>query len=237
MLLTNVGPLVCVPVPSLRKALPWAVDGAAAPAVAVSAVPSLVAVLLGRRRAALSLLALPAGVTAFFRDPDRTPDHRQADPDLVLAPADGKVMYAGPGQVGVAPEGQWQQVSIFLSVLDVHINRSPYRGRVEEVSYRPGKWLAAYRFESATENERSEITLREVVDGEERRVVFRQIVGLLARRVVTRVVPGDVLASGQRIGLMKFGSRMDVFVPPEVTLVAAEGDRTVAGETVIARWP
>ncbi len=217
------------------------VDLAALPAVAVSAVPAVVAALMGRRRVARgltwSLLALPLGVTAFFRDPDRTPDHRQVDRDLVLAPADGKVMYVGPGQVGVAPPGSWQQVSIFLSLFDVHINRTPYSGRVEEVTYRPGKWHAAYRFESATENERSEISLVDDVDGDERRIVFRQIVGLVARRVVTRVVRGDVLRSGQRIGLMKFGSRMDVFVPPEVELVAVAGDRTVAGESVIARWP
>ena len=122
-------------------------------------------------------------------------------------------MYAGPGQDGVAPPGDWQQVSIFLSLFDVHINRTPYGGTVEDVSYRPGRWHAAYRFESATENERSEITLSDDVDGEERRVVFRQIVGLVARRVVTRVQKGDVLRTGQRIGLMKFGSRMDVFVP------------------------
>ena len=214
-----------------------AVDRAAAPAVAVSAVPALVAALTGRRRTAFVLASLPLGVTAFFRDPDRTPDHRQVDPDLVVAPADGLVMYAGPGQVGVAPAGQWQQVSIFLSLFDVHINRTPYSGLVEQVAYRPGKWHAAYRFESATENERSEITLSETVDGEERRVVFRQIVGLVARRVVTRVRPGDVLHTGQRMGLMKFGSRMDVFVPAHVELVASEGDRAVAGETVIARWP
>jgi phosphatidylserine decarboxylase len=213
------------------------IDRAAAPAIAVGAVPALVAAVMGHRRTAAALTMLPVGVAAFFRDPDRTPDHRQVDPDLVLAPADGKVMYVGPAQVGVAPPGHWQQVSIFLSLFDVHINRTPYSGRVEEVTYRPGKWHAAYRFESATENERSEITLSDTVDGEERRLIFRQIVGLVARRVVTRVQPGDVLTSGQRIGLMKFGSRMDVFVPIDVDLVAVEGDRTVAGETVIARWP
>jgi phosphatidylserine decarboxylase len=205
--------------------------------MAVSALPAVVAALSGRRRTAAALASIPLGVAAFFRDPDRTPDHRQVHPDDVLAPADGLVMYAGPGQVGVAPAGQWQQVSVFLSLFDVHINRTPYSGRVEEVTYRPGKWRAAYRFESATENERSEITLIETVGGEERRVVFRQIVGLVARRVVTRVQPGDVLRTGQRIGLMKFGSRMDVFVPLHVDLVAAKGDRAVAGETVIARWP
>lgn len=213
-----------------------AVDRAAGPAVAVSALPAALAAATGHRRSALSLLALPVGVTAFFRDPDRTPDHRQVDPDLVLAPADGRVMYAGKAQDEVAPPGDWQQVSIFLSLFDVHINRTPYSGTVEEVTYRPGKWHAAYRFESATENERSEITLVDRVGGEERRLVFRQIVGLVARRVVTRVRAGDVLRSGQRIGLMKFGSRMDVFVPLHVDLVAEVGDRTVAGETVIARW-
>ena len=219
--------------PSSRRA----VDRAAGPFVAASAVPAVLAALTGRPRSALSLLALPAGVAAFFRDPDRTPDHRQVSSDLVLAPADGRVMYAGPGQDGVAPAGEWQQVSIFLSLFDVHINRTPYAGTVEDVTYRPGRWHAAYRFESATENERSEITVCDTVEGEVRRVVFRQIVGLVARRVVTRVQEGDVLRAGQRVGLMKFGSRMDVFVPPRVDLVASVGDRTVAGESVLARWP
>jgi phosphatidylserine decarboxylase len=209
-------------------------DRAAGPAAAVSAVPAVVASLLGRRRSALALLALPVGVAAFFRDPDRTPDHRQVDTDQVLAPADGRVMHAGPAQPEVAPLGEWQQVSIFLSLFDVHVNRTPYGGLVEDVSYRPGKWHAAYRFESATENERSEITV--VDDATGRTVVFRQIVGLVARRVVTRVQKGDVLRTGQRIGLMKFGSRMDVFVPYDVELAVRAGDRAVAGETVLGRW-
>ena len=213
------------------------IDRAAVPATAVSALPAVVAVLAGRPRLAAALASLPAGVIAFFRDPSRAPDRAPVAADVVVAPADGKVMYVGPGQAGVAPEGEWQQVSIFLSLFDVHINRTPYGGRVEDVTYRPGKWHAAYRFESATENERSEITICDTVDGEERRVVFRQIVGLVARRVVTRVQRGDVLRTGERIGLMKFGSRMDVFVPPHVELVAAAGDRTVAGESVLARWP
>ncbi len=213
------------------------VDRAALSAVALSALPAALAAVTGRRRAAAALATLPLGVTAFFRDPGRTPDREALDPDLVVAPADGKVMYAGPAQVGVAPAGHWQQVSIFLSLFDVHINRTPYGGVVEEVTYRPGKWHAAYRFESATENERSEIAVSQTVDGEARRVVFRQIVGLVARRVVTRVQPGDEILTGQRIGLMKFGSRMDIFVPPHVELVAREGDRTVGGDTVIARWP
>jgi phosphatidylserine decarboxylase len=169
----------------------------------------------------------------FFRDPDRRCDAEPPDADDVLSPADGVVMVAGEPQPGVPPAGDWQQVSVFLSVVDVHVNRSPYRGEVVETSYRKGSFLAAYRKESAHRNERSEIRLR---DGD-RTVVFRQIVGVLARRIVTRVQKGDTLATGQRMGLMKFGSRMDVFVPPECTITVRTGQRVRGGETVIARWP
>jgi phosphatidylserine decarboxylase len=217
--------------------MPTTIDREAWPAAAAGAVPSLVAAALGRRRAALLLLTLPAGIVAFFRDPDRRIDVTPVDADTVVAPADGKVMHAGPAQPGVAPPGDWQQVSIFLSVFDVHINRAPYGGTVTDVTYRPGKWLAAYKFESATENERSDVTVEREVGGDTRTVVFRQIVGAVARRVVTRIKAGDTVTTGERIGLMKFGSRMDVFLPPEVTLDVAKGDRTVAGETVLARWP
>jgi len=216
--------------------MPTTIDREAWPAAAVGAVPSFLAAALGRKKAAALLLALPVGIVAFFRDPDRRADATPVDEDVVLAPADGKVMHAGAPQPGVAPAGDWQQVSIFLSVFDVHINRAPYGGRVTDVTYRPGKWLAAYKFESAIQNERSDITVEREVGGRTRTVVFRQIVGAVARRVVTRVRPGDTVATGERIGLMKFGSRMDVFVPPEVALDVAKGDRTVAGETVLGRW-
>ena len=212
------------------------IDREAWPAAAVGALPSVLALLTGRRRAAAVLGLLPVGIVAFFRDPDRVVDSLEADDDVVLAPADGKVMHAGPGQPGVAPDGDWQQVSIFLSVFDVHINRAPYGGRVTDVQYRPGKWLAAYKFESAFENERSDITVERDVDGTTRTIHFRQIVGLVARRVVTRIEPGDEIRTGERIGLMKFGSRMDIFVPADVELNVAQGDRTVAGETVLGRW-
>ncbi|MFL6171800.1 MAG: phosphatidylserine decarboxylase [Marmoricola sp.] len=220
--------------------MPTTIDREAWPAAAVGAAPAVLATLTGHRRAAWALAALPVGIVAFFRDPDRTVDSTPAPEDLVLAPADGKVMHAGPAQAEVSPEGDWQQVSIFLSVFDVHINRTPYSGRVTDVTYRPGKWHAAYKFESAFENERSDITLEHRPDGAGspvRRVIFRQIVGLVARRVVTRISAGDELRTGDRIGLMKFGSRMDVFVPLDVELTVAEGDRTVAGETMLGRWP
>jgi phosphatidylserine decarboxylase len=190
----------------------------------------------GRRwpgRAAWPFLALSAYMALFFRDPDRRCDREAPDPDAVLSPADGVVMVAGEPQPGVAPDGDWQQVSVFLSVVDVHVNRSPYRGEVVESTYRRGSFLAAYRAESAHRNERSELWLR---DGG-RTVVFRQLVGVLARRIVTRVGKGDRLATGQRMGLMKFGSRMDVFVPPDCEITVRKGQRVRGGETVIARWP
>lgn len=213
------------------------IDREAAPAVAVSAIPAVLAGLARNAGLAVALGALPVAVALFFRDPERTPDRATIPVDEVRSPADGKVMYAGPGQPDVAPEGEWQQVSIFLSAFDVHINRAPYGGRVTQVDYRPGKWLAAYKHESAYLNERSDITVEQEVEGQVRRVHFRQIVGLMARRVVTRVKAGDVLTTGQRVGLMKFGSRMDVFVPLDATLTVARGDRVVAGESVLARWP
>lgn len=213
------------------------IDPAGLPAIGVAAVPAAVAALTGRRSLALGLAALPAAVAAFFRDPDRYVDSVPADPTVVLAPADGKVLHVGDPQPGVAPEGEWLQVAVFLSVFDVHINRSPAAGVVRSVTYKPGRWLAAYSAESATENECSEITLAVPVAGAERPLVFRQIVGLLARRVVTRVEPGQAVRAGERIGLMKFGSRMDVFVPRDCSLEVRKGDRVVAGETVIARWP
>jgi phosphatidylserine decarboxylase len=219
------------------------IDPAGWPFITGPLAPALLLAALGRaagRRvlgaAAWPFLALSAYMALFFRDPDRRCDREPPDPDVVLSPADGVVMVAGEPQEGVAPadapEGGWRQVSVFLSVVDVHVNRSPYRGEVVESSYRPGSFLAAYRKESAHRNERSEIRLREGA----RTVVFRQIVGVLARRIVTRTGVGRHLATGERMGLMKFGSRMDVFVPRDCTLTVGAGQRVRGGETVIARW-
>ncbi len=209
------------------------------PFIALALAPSAVAVANRRPGLAAALGILPVAMAAFFRDPERQPDLGVAvSEDVVLSPADGKVMYVGPADPRATPPGEWQQIVIFLSVSDVHINRSPYAGMVTSVTYRPGKFLAAFTEASGAENERSEITVvRDLDGGGQRTVVFRQIVGMLARRVVTRVEPGDVIASGERIGLMKFGSRMDVFLPLDAAVAVAEKDRVVAGETVLATWP
>jgi phosphatidylserine decarboxylase len=177
---------------------------------------------------AVPLIILAGFFTYFFRDPDRQPP-TQSD-RVALSPADGRVLVAGPADPGAAPPGEWMQVSIFLSPMDVHVNRSPVSGRVTRVDFRPGKFLPAYHSAAASTNERSEIW----VDHSGRPVVFRQIVGILARRVVCRVETGTVLQAGQRIGVMKFGSRMDVFLPPGAIVSVAVGDKVVGGETVIA---
>lgn len=178
--------------------------------------------------AAFWLLAL--AFTLFFRDPERR-EPADAGLDAVLAPADGRILHAGPADDGTAPDGSWQQVSIFLSPLDVHVNRTPIGGRVLEVTHRPGRFLPAYDRRSGAENERSEIRL----DHAGQTVVFRQVVGVLARRVVCRLAPGMNVVRGQRFGIMKFGSRMDVFLPESAALAVTAGQTVRGGETVVAR--
>lgn len=202
------------------------IDRAAVPFVAIAAAPALLAALWAPWWAAVVLLLLPVAIALFFRDPER---HSPDDTSAVLAPADGRVMYAGPARPDETPAGEWQQISIFLSVLDVHINRTPVSGVVTRVDYHPGSFRPAYHHD-AFRNERSEIW----VDHHGVPVVSRQIVGILARRVVCRVKQGDQLAAGERIGLMKFGSRMDVFVPAGAQLRVRAGEQVTAGVTVIA---
>ena len=202
------------------------IDTAGLPFIAIAAVPAGTAAYFGSAVWGVGLLVLPIAVALFFRDPERTSPN---DPRFVLAPADGQVMYAGPARPREAPDGEWQQITIFLSLLDVHINRTPVAGRVTSVNYHPGQFLPAYR-EDAFQNERSEVW----IDHNGTPIVFRQVVGVLARRVVCRVKQGDELAAGARIGLMKFGSRMDVFVPRTATLRVKAKEQVSAGVTVIA---
>jgi phosphatidylserine decarboxylase len=139
-------------------------------------------------------------------------------------------MVAGAPTGDAVPPGRWQQISIFLSPLDVHVNRMPVSGRVMRVEYHPGRFLPAYRREAGDLNERTEIT----IDHGGQPVVVRQIVGVLARRVVCRVKEGAEVAAGERFGVMKFGSRMDVFVPEDAVIHVRVGDSVVGGVTIIA---
>jgi phosphatidylserine decarboxylase len=172
---------------------------------------------------AVPFVALGAFFAFFFRDPERgSPD----EANVVLSPADGRVKFVGDAEPGVAPPGEWKQISIFLSPMDVHVNRIPASGTVTRVSYTPGKFLPAYRPEAAAVNERSEVWIDR---GNGETVVARQVVGILARRVVCRAKIGERVRAGQRFGIMKFGSRMDVFLPRRATLKATVGEM-VRGE-------
>jgi phosphatidylserine decarboxylase len=203
------------------------IDSAGFRFVAIAAVPVVVSAIWGPMPLTIALLVLPIAIALFFRDPSR---HPPDNPSLVLSPADGTVLYAGDARPDEAPAGAWRQVTIFLSLLDVHINRTPVAGRVMKVDYYPGTFVPANRPDAA-HNERSEIWIQTG----SAIVVTRQVVGVLARRVVCRVKAGDTLVPGARIGLMKFGSRMDVFMPPQATLAVTAGQKVRAGETVIGR--
>jgi phosphatidylserine decarboxylase len=205
------------------------IDRAGYPFIAGALVPALGLAIARRRGWAIPFALLGGFFAYFFRDPDR---NVPAAPGLVVSPADGKVMIAGPSDGRWAPPGIWKQITIFLSPMDVHMNRSPVPGRITRIEYRPGKFLPAYK-ESANDNELNEIW----IDSEGRTIVVRQVVGVLARRIVCRVSEGEYLERGQKVGLMKFGSRMDVFLPPEMELLVSVGQRVVGGETVLARGP
>jgi phosphatidylserine decarboxylase len=195
-----------------------------------------IAFLLGWKAVGWPLVGLTIWVLAFFRDPVRaTPQ----DDALVIAPADGLVTLiqrvpppreiAGPTGLGEEP---MVRVSIFMSVFDVHINRTPISGTVKSVVYISGKFLNADLDKASEDNERQHI-LVEREDGV--RIGFTQIAGLVARRIVPFVKAGDIIAAGQRIGLIRFGSRVDVYLPAGTSPKVVLGQRTVAGETVIAR--
>jgi len=156
----------------------------------------------------------------FFRDPDRT----IPPGPVAVSPADGKVM-------AVVPEGDdLTRISIFLNIFDVHVTRTPIAGTITSVVYRPGKFLIASQEEASQQNEMNIIT----VEGEGTTVVYKQIAGLVARRVVCDKKPGDVVAKGERIGIIKFGSRMDVLLGPEWRITVEEGQRVSAGSSILA---
>lgn len=168
----------------------------------------------------LPLFLLAAFCLYFFRDPER----EIPNGPVAVSPADGKV-------VAVRPEDGGTRISIFLNVFDVHVNRSPITGTVRNVEYRKGKFLVASREEASVDNEMNTIT----VEGDGSRVIFKQITGLIARRIVCWKKPGDAVQRGERVGLIKFGSRVDIWFGPEWSIDVREGQRVSAGSSVLAR--
>lgn len=183
------------------------------------------------------LLAVAVGSLAFtlyfFRDPERTPPSEARDNGLV-APADGKVVEIVEETDSLYVDGPVRRVSIFLSPLDVHVNRVPARGVVEYEKYRPGDYLVAWHPKASEKNERSELGVRHPSGT---KVLFKQIAGAVARRIVYHIGEGDTVAAGERFGIVKFGSRMDVIVPPHVELTVEKGEHVTAGETVMGWLP
>ncbi len=174
--------------------------------------------------AAMPLTLFALACLGFFRDPERTPP---AVTGAILAPADGRVM--GVVDVDDGWVGRAVRVSIFLSPLDVHVNRSPVAGLVRDVQYARGRFLAAYRDEASELNERCTVAL----EGDSARLTVRQIAGVLARRIVCRARAGDKLQAGERYGLIRFGSRTDLVVPRGTELRVRVGDRVRGGETIM----
>lgn len=170
----------------------------------------------------------------FFRDPERVIPDSAAGSSVILAPADGKVVLVQDVHEPLYLKGPAKQVSIFLSPLNVHVNRNPVDGEVEYDEYVPGEYLVAWHPKASEKNERSQIGVRHPSGA---RVLYKQIAGAVARRIVYHIKVGDRVVAGERFGIVKFGSRMDILVPPESEIYVAVGDRTVAGETLLGRLP
>lgn len=175
---------------------------------------------LSRPAFAIPLFILALFCLYFFRDPDRV----VPDGPVAVSPADGKVLV-------VKPEDGGTRISIFLNVFDVHVNRSPIAGKITAFEYHKGKFLVASKPEASADNEMSVIT----VEGGGSKVVFKQIAGLIARRIVFSKKPGDTVERGERVGLIKFGSRVDIWFGPEWQITVREGERVSAGSSVLAK--
>ncbi len=215
----------------IRAAVPPMHPGGRPFVAGVALTAGLVRTLTGR--GAVAGVLVTAATAAFFRSPVRV---RPPQTGVVLAAADGTVAtvtddVAPPAELDL-PRGP--RVSVFLSVLDVHVQRVPADGRVLAVEYRPGKFLSADLDKASEDNERNALLL-ETTDGA--RVGVVQIAGLLARRIVCDVRPGDEVAAGETYGLIRFGSRVDTYLPPGSRVTVAVGQRTIGGETVLAELP
>lgn len=173
------------------------------------------------------LILLAIAVGSFFRDPERFPERTEG---VIISAADGKVTDVSQCTLPDDRETVYHRVSVFMSPLNVHVNRAPIAGEVMRIEHAPGDFMAAYRDDASTHNERNLIIFRDTMG---RRHGIMQIAGYLARRIVCRVHPHDKVEMGQRIGLIMFGSRVDHFIPPDYRVSVAVGERVLAGETVI----
>jgi phosphatidylserine decarboxylase len=179
---------------------------------------------------AFGLTVLALWIAYFFRDPERTGERGK---QLVIAPADGKIVQIAEVDEPAFLQSKAQRISIFMNVFDVHVNRYPVSGTVRYVHYNKGKFINAAADKASLENEQSSVG----IETESGRLLVRQIAGLIARRIVTYSKVGEKVNQGDRLGIIRFGSRVDVFVPVDATLRVKVGHVTVAGVTVLAELP
>jgi phosphatidylserine decarboxylase len=200
------------------------------PIIFSAAVLSFGAFAVGWKPIGLILSPLTLAITAFFRDPERTPPVGEG---LIVSPADGKVVSiaAIKGESNF-PEAA-TRISIFLSPLDVHINRTPVEGKIEEIKYSPGKFIAAYKDKASTRNEQNAL---HIADVKGRKLGVVQVAGVVARRIICHAKPGDRVGRGERFGLIMFGSRTDTYLPSGCHVEVAEGQRVKGGETIVGRF-
>ena len=201
------------------------------PLIFSAAFVTLIFALLGMTILTLLGLVITFCFCGFFRDPDRAIPNR---PGGIVSPADGKVILVGNVDRTSFYEGNCKKISIFMSVLNVHVNRIPFDGIIREVRYYPGKFFAANLHKASLQNEHNAVFL-ETEDGQ--RLCVVQVAGLIARRIICKVQPGDNMARGQRFGLICFGSRLDVYLPEDVEIKVAVGDKIKAGASIIGQFP
>lgn len=210
-----------------NKNQPVAIEGY--PFIGLFAFITLVVALLDWSFVTVLFLALTLFTVYFFRNPDRTVPEGE---NLVVSPADGKVVFAGLVQEERFLHTEMMKISIFMSVFNVHVNRVPCTAKVVDQFYNKGQFVNAALDKASLENEQGGLVL-ETADGQ--KIIVVQIAGLIARRIVTYPVLGDLLERGQRYGLIRFGSRLDVYLPKQTQISVRLGERCVAGETVLGR--
>lgn len=201
------------------------------PFIFAGAFTTAVLALLGLTLPALLGLVITFFIVYFFRDPDRVVPHSTG---TIVSPADGKVIAVETAGTTPYYVGECTKISIFMSVFNVHVNRIPYEGTIKTISYFPGKFIAANRDKASSDNERNAIFI-ETDQG--KKITAVQIAGLIARRIICTVQGGDVVRRGQRLGLICFGSRVDLYLPVETAIAVKIGDHVKAGASVIGVLP
>jgi phosphatidylserine decarboxylase len=215
--------------PPHRVAFPVATAGY--PLICGAAFTTLILALLGFTVLALVGLAATFCIAGFFRDPDRVIPNR---PGQVVSPADGRVIAADIVNGRPFFEEPVRKISIFMSVFNVHVNRVPAEGSVYRICYRPGQFVAADRGDAPMRNEHNAVFL-ETAYG--KRLCFVQVAGLIARRIICHVRPDETVRRGQRFGMICFGSRVDIYLPPDINVAVSVGDKVAAGSTVLGFFP